>query len=267
MSTATMLSLPATGADAWTIEGIALETLRRGAGRPILLLHGPDPLPPEAPVLDALARFGRVIAPSLPGFGASPRPDGFETIFDLAQLTAAMLEALGEPAVLIGCSFGGWIAAEAALACPHRIAKLVLVDALGIRVSDDPLTRDIMDFFNTHPREVARRSWHDPAHAPDYDAMSDAALIRHARSRDALCLYGWDPHMYNPRLRAWLHRIAAPTLLAWGASDRVVTPEYGRAYAGAIPGATFVTIPEAGHHPEREQPAAFAAAIADFLQS
>jgi pimeloyl-ACP methyl ester carboxylesterase len=265
MSVTSLLAPSAEGAAARSVAGITLEVQERGAGRPILVLHGPDPLAEDAPVLERLGALGSVIAPSHPGFGGSPRPEGFETVYDLVQLYAALLDEIGTPAVVVGCSFGGWIAAELALACPHRITALVLVDPLGIRISADPLTRDIMDFFNTHPREIKRRSWHDPARAPDYDAMSDAALIRHARSRDALCLYGWDPHMYNPRLHAWLHRIKIPTLVLWGESDAVVTPDYGRAYAAAIPSAAFALIAEAGHHPELEQPAAVAEQVAAFL--
>jgi pimeloyl-ACP methyl ester carboxylesterase len=51
----------------------------------------------------------------------------------------------------------------------------------------------------------------------------------------------------------------------WGESDRIVTPEYGRHYASLIPGATFETIPQAGHHPELEQSAAFVACVERFL--
>lgn len=248
------------------VAGIALDWTETGAGRPILLLHGFTPLAPDAPVLDALGRLGRVMAPAHPGFGAAPRPDGFETLYDLIQLYAALLDETAAPVTLIGCSFGGWIAAELALARPRQIARLVLADALGVRFSADPLRRDILDLFNTHPREVTACSWHDPSLAPDYDTMPDATLVAAARARDALCLYGWDPHMYNPRLGAWLHRIAPPTLVLWGESDRVVTPDYGRAFAAAIPGARFATIPRAGHHPELEQPAAFAAAVAAFME-
>ena len=56
-----------------------------------------------------------------------------------------------------------------------------------------------------------------------------------------------------------------PTLVLWGASDRVVRPDYGRAYAGLIPGARFEVIQDAGHHPEMEQPEAFADLVAGFL--
>ena len=64
-------------------------------------------------------------------------------------------------------------------------------------------------------------------------------MVALARNWDALCLYAWRPHMYNPQLKHWLHRIAVPTLVLWGASDRIVTPDYGRAYSGLIPGARF----------------------------
>ena len=58
-----------------------------------------------------------------------------------------------------------------------------------------------------------------------------------------------------------------PTLVLWGESDRIVTPEYGRAYAGLIPGARFEAIANAGHHPELEQPRAFVDAVARFMGS
>ena len=87
--------------------------------------------------------------------------------------------------------------------------------------------------------------------------MSDDELVIHARNREALCLYAWHPLLYNPQLKQWLGRIRVPTLVLWGASDRVVTPDYGRAYAGLIPGARFSLIDAAGHHPEIEQPERF----------
>jgi pimeloyl-ACP methyl ester carboxylesterase len=73
--------------------------------------------------------------------------------------------------------------------------------------------------------------------------------------------------MYNPRLARWLARIAVPTLVLWGASDRVVTPAYGRAYAARIPGARFEIIEAAGHHPEIEQPGTLAERVRAFLPS
>jgi pimeloyl-ACP methyl ester carboxylesterase len=253
-----------------TVNGIELEVLRRGpggaGGPPALVLHGIDTVPPTARFLDLLGRGGEIIAPSAPGFGNTPRPDDFDTIYDLVRLWLALIDDLPYDKLhLIGLSFGGWLAAEVAVACRHKLATLVLVDPLGIKLGDRE-SRDILDVFNLNPAEVRRAAWHDPAKAPDYNAMSDAELVIHARNRDALCLYAWHPCLYNPQLKQWLPRIRVPTLVLWGASDRIVTPDYGRAYAGLIPGARFELVEEAGHHPELEQPDRFADAVAAFLR-
>ena len=250
-----------------SVQGIELEVLRRGSGRPIVLLHGFDTVDPPAAFLDRLAAHGAILAPSAPGFGHSPRPKDFDTVYDLVHLYLALLAAVagGDKVTLVGFSFGGWLAAEIAVACTHHIDRLVLVDALGIKISGRE-TRDILDIFNQSPEEVRACSWHDPErHAPNYDAMSDEALVIHARNREALCLYAWNPYMYNPQLPRWLARIDVPTLVLWGESDRVVSPAYGRAYAAKIPGARFELIGQAGHHPEIEQPAAFVDRLVAFL--
>jgi pimeloyl-ACP methyl ester carboxylesterase len=254
-------------AERLSVLGLELEVLRRGAGRPLLTLHGFDAIDGDAAFLELLGRHAEILAPSAPGFGHSPRPQDFDTVYDLVHLYLALIEALPGPKTsLLGLSFGGWLAAEIAAACTHRIEKLILVDLLGIKVSGRE-TPDILDVFNRSPDEVRRASWHDPDHAaPDYDAMPDEALVVHARNREALCLYAWHPYMYNPQLPRWLGRIDVPTLVLWGESDRVVTPEYGRAYARLIPGARFELIAGAGHHPEIEQPAIFAERIARFME-
>jgi pimeloyl-ACP methyl ester carboxylesterase len=250
-----------------TAGGIELEVVRRGSGRPILVLHGFQTLDPEARFVGLLARHGEVIAPSGPGFGHSPRPKDFDTVYDLVHLYLEVLDNLpGEKATLVGFSFGGWLAAELAVACSHRVDKLVLVDPVGIKISDRE-TPDILDIFNRSPDEVRRASWHDPERfAPDFNAMSDEALTVYARNREALCLYAWHPYMYNPQLPRWLGRIKVPTLLIWGESDRVVTPDYGRAYSRLIPGSRFELIEAAGHHPEIEQPGMFVERVSRFFE-
>jgi len=245
---------------------IELEVLRRGVGRPVLLLHGLQTVDPRARFLDLLGRTAEIIAPSHPGFGLSPRPADFETVYDLVHLYLEVLEALPyEKVALMGFSFGGWLAAEVAVKCRHRIDKLVLVDAFGIKVSDRE-TPDILDVFNASPQEVLRRGWHDAGLAPDPNLMSDDELIVRARNWDAVCLYGWHPYMHNPQLKRWLGRIAIPTLVVWGASDGIVKPSYGRAYSALIPGARFELIEGAGHHPEIEQAGTFADVVGRFLE-
>jgi pimeloyl-ACP methyl ester carboxylesterase len=262
------------------VKDVELEVLRRGGrhagGRPMLLVHGVNNISPQAPFVDLLAEHGEIIAPSHPGFGNSPRPPDFDTMYDLVHLYLDMLEAVADGKItMIGFSFGGWIAAEVAVSGSPKLDRLILVDPVGIKLGGRE-ERDIVHFFNTSPEELNRRSWHDPRkrpagcyglgwHAAISDAMSDETMITLARNWDALCLYGWRPHMYNPQLVHWLHRIAAPTLVLWGASDRIVTPDYGRAYSALIPAARFEAIDAAGHHPELEQPHAFVDRVAAFL--
>src|SRR6266568_8136715 len=121
-------------AERMTINGIELEVLRCGAGMPVLLLHGMDTVHPEARFLDLLGNHAEIIAPSSPGFGNTKRPPDFDTIYDLVHLYLAFLDELPhEKIVLMGLSFGGWLAAEVALACRHRLSKLILVDCVGIK--------------------------------------------------------------------------------------------------------------------------------------
>jgi pimeloyl-ACP methyl ester carboxylesterase len=249
------------------MPAVELEVVRHGAGRPVVVLHGLQTLDPRGRFVELLGRRAGLILPSHPGFGRSERPKDFETVYDLVHHYLEFLETLPhERVTLLGFSFGGWLAAEIAAACSHRLERLVLVDAFGIKVGDRE-TPDILDVFNTAPREVQRRSWHDPARwAPDVDHLSDEELVVRARNWDALCLYGWQPYMYNPHLKRWLSRIVVPTLVVWGASDGIVTPDYGRAYSALIPGARFEVIEGAGHHPEIEQPEALVERVVAFLE-
>ena len=169
-----------THADRMRVRDLELEVVRRGTGQTLLFLHGFHPLGPDARFVELLSRRFTVLAPSHPGFGASSRPPDFEAVYDLVHLYRELIDGLaGEKIVLVGASFGGWLAAEIAITCQHRLDRLVLVDALGLKLGDRE-TQDILDVFNTHPDIVRRRSWHDPARAPDFNEMTDEALTRHA---------------------------------------------------------------------------------------
>lgn len=250
-----------------TVHDVRLEIVERGVGRPILWLHGEEGLDPSAPFVDLLAEHGRVLAPSHPGFGHSPNADGVDTVDDLSYLYLDLLAALDlREVVVIGASLGGWIAAEMAVKGADRLAGLVLVAPLGIKVGDRE-TRDIPDIFALHPDEVVRLQYHDPARAAvDPTKLSDDQLTVIARNREATAQYVWEPYFHNPKLRRRLHRIAVPTLLLWGADDRFVTPDYyGAAYRAAISGARLETIGRTGHFPHLEGPDALVERVGRFL--
>ena len=257
-----------TAAPQRTVGGVPLEVLERGQGRPLLWLHGEEGPAPRAPFLDLLAVHGRVLAPSHPGFGHSPDTGSIDTVDDLAYLYLDLLAAEeARDAVVIGASLGGWIAAEMAVKCTDRLAGLVLVAPLGIKVGDRE-TRDIPDIFALHPDEVARLQYADPARgAIDYTALADDEVTVIVRNREATALYAWEPYFHDPKLPQRLHRVTVPTLLLWGAADRFVSADYyGAAYRGAIPGATLETIDRAGHFPHLEEPEALVERIRAFLR-
>jgi pimeloyl-ACP methyl ester carboxylesterase len=91
--------------------------------------------------------------------------------------------------------------------------------------------------------------------------MSDDELIVHHRNWESLCLYAWQPYMYTPQLRRWLGRIAVPTLVLWGASDRFASPLYARIFGDQIPGARVEIVENAGHLIGLEQPEPYAEAV------
>jgi pimeloyl-ACP methyl ester carboxylesterase len=252
----------------WTTAGgVRLEIVQRGWGRTILWLHGEEGLPPGAGFLEQLAAHGRVLAPSHPGFGHSPDADEIETVDDLSYLYLDLLDTHDlRDVVVVGASLGGWIAAEMAVKCAGRLAGLVLVAPLGIKVGDRE-TRDLPDIFALHPDEVRRLQYRDPARAAvDTTALSDDELTVIARNREATAQYAWEPYFHNPKLRRRLHRIAVATLLLWGADDRFAPAgHYGAAYRAAIPGARLETIEGAGHFPHLEEPAALVARVGRFV--
>ncbi len=247
------------------VAGVDLELVERGQGRPLVFLHAGEGLWPDRPWLDLLAKRYRVIAPSHPGYGASPLPDWLGSVEDLAYLYLDLADALRlEDAILVGACLGGWVAAEMMVRSTRRFSRLVLVDPLGIKVRgrDD---RDIADMHAMPRAEYLKLAWADPAKGEvDFTQMPEAELAAIVRGREAFALYGWKPYMHNPRLRRWLHRIDCPTLLLWGAKDRIVTPGYGEAWVRDIAGAKLAVIPNAGHFPYWEQPEAFVHQLSAF---
>lgn len=243
-----------------------IELERRGSGPPLLLLPGEEALELEGPFVDRLAARYELLVPSPPGFGRSSRPDWITGVDDIAYVYLDLLERLGVgPLPVVGCSLGGWIAAEMATKDDSAFARLVLIDPYGIKVGG-PTDRDIADIFLLHPDEVMRRKWFDPERGKrDYPAMPEDVLLIVARNRETFARYCWEPYMHDPKLRYRLHRIGVPTLLVWGAADGIVDAGYGAAYARLIPGAELAVIPEAGHYPHLEQPARVLERLDAFL--
>jgi pimeloyl-ACP methyl ester carboxylesterase len=258
----------ATAARAGLVEvnGVSLELLKRGGALPpLIFLHPHLGLVRSAPFIDVLAKSFTVYAPSHPGFGRSALPRHVTTVDDIAYCYLDLVEALDlHRVVLVGASLGGWIAAEMAVKASPRLARLVLIDPVGIRLGTREES-DIADIFTMKQAEFERRAYHDPAFALlDPAAMSEEDALIHFRNRESTALLAWSPYMHSPKLKSRLHRIGVPTLLLWGAADTIAKPAYGRGFAGLIPGASFAVIARAGHFPHIEQPETVADRIIAF---
>jgi len=253
------------------VGSVDWEVLTRGpeAAPSVLFLHDLDYLNSvDYPFVESLAQRWRVVCPSHPGFGHSSLPESFDGIDDLAYAYLDWLRGSG-PMHVLGAGFGGWIAAEMAIRCTRDLRSLVLIDALGIKVGDR-LQADIRDMFVVSPEELIGLCWHDPSvgarvmplPGPSHDEATLTLLLENRRTA---ALVGWNPFMHSPKLLGRLRRVDCPTLVVWGAADQLVAPDYGRAFAEAIPAARFEVIPEAGHYPYLEQPTRFAQAVEPFL--
>jgi pimeloyl-ACP methyl ester carboxylesterase len=251
------------------IRGIRIEVIDRGSGGPLLFLHPGIGIDPAAPVLDHLGKAGmRLLAPSHPGFGGSDLPRAFTTVDDLAYFYLDLMDTLDlRETVVVGVSLGGWIAAAIAIKSTARIAKMVLADAVGIRVSKDPEKSDIADIFALPEKDFVALAYHDPAKGTRDPSWPEDKLVAIARNLESMARFAWSPYMHDPKLKGRLHRIDVPTLCLWGAQDRIVTPDYGRAYAAAIPGARFALIDQSGHFPHIEQPEEFARHVLSFISA
>jgi pimeloyl-ACP methyl ester carboxylesterase len=253
------------------VNGVTLQVFHGGQGPILLVLHDCEVMTEWQPYHAALAAQCTVLAPSHPGFGASEGAESLDSIDDLAYFYLDLVASLGQEVDVLGLGMGGWVAAEMAVRCGHGLRRLILADAVGIKVSGRTEV-DIVETFILSREQLCEVGWHDPAlgiermKLPGAPGLAREALLTLIRNREAAARLTWKPFMHNPALRRWLHRIAVPTLVLWGESDRVVRPNYGRALQQAIPGARFQLISSAGHYPYLEQPDAFVAAVTAFLR-
>ena len=250
------------------VNGIRVELIERGAGKPLLFLHPGIGISPTAPVLGALVRGARLLAPSHPGFGTSELAKGMSTVDDLSYFYLDLLEQLDlRDMLVVGVGLGAWIAAEIAVKSTERLSRLVMANAIGIKVGDRE-TRDIVDIWAIMPDEFNELAYFDPSMGKrDYKNLSDSEALATARNREATARLCWSPYMHNPKLTGRLHRICIPTLFLWGTADRILSENYGRAYCAAIPGARFETIERAGHFPHIEQPEEFTHRVLAFADA
>jgi pimeloyl-ACP methyl ester carboxylesterase len=248
-----------------SVRGCNIALMRGGTGRPLLLLHGGGGAGGWMPFMADLAARHDLIVPEHPGYGTSDTPEWLDTVGDLANFYLDFLDQLDLADVdLVGFSIGGWIAAELGVRNTRRLASLTLVAAAGIHV---PGVEQI-DTFLLNDEQRVRAMFHDAERADATverlkdPVWEDVGL----KNQTTTAKLAWQPRGYDPHLAKWLHRIDVPTLLVWGANDRLYPKEYAFAYQRLIPGSQVEIIPDCGHLPQIERRPAFIAALEGFLE-
>jgi pimeloyl-ACP methyl ester carboxylesterase len=262
------------------VRGRKVEVLESGSGAPLVYLHGfmdVHGLKPDWMAFhEKLATAGRLIAPAHPGVGQTDENPDIVAIEDVVFHYLEVLDALELKRFdLVGHGVGGWIAAEIAARHPEKVARLALIDAMGLFVPGQP-TGDIFMMAqpsdggsNVSLRELLFRNPKDALASrlvPDGRGDIDEELRRYQMLRFGSWVGFKPPYFYNRALTNRLHRIAAPSLVVWGEKDRMVPIAHGRRYAELLPGCMgLTTVKDAGHSVIAEQPEAVAELIMNFL--
>lgn len=219
---------------------------------------------------------GCLVAPDLPGYGRS----GYSPALGYgmpaqAERLRGFLGAIGArgPWHLVGSSMGGHVVLMLAVTHPREVASLALIDAGGI-LSPAP---------SDHDRELAagHRMAFDVRSRADFDAMLEQAmhdapwmpgLVKDALAQEFMArnarYLSFFPQIYHrDLLDARLGEVTAPTLVLWGAHDRLLHVSMARAFGRGIRGSRVEVMPGVGHLPFLEDPAGAAAIYRRFRDS
>jgi pimeloyl-ACP methyl ester carboxylesterase len=247
----------------------------QGTGPGLVLLHA---FPLDSSMwrhqVGALADRVRVIAPDLPGFGQSAVSAGL-TIDSVADVVAELLDHLGmnERVVVGGVSMGGYASLAFARLYPQRVRALVLADT---KADPDDETaranRDKMIQLATDQGSEAVVDQLLPKLLAPVTASGKPDLVKlvretAARQRADGLVAGLKALRDRPDARPGLSHVSFPTLVVVGEQDAINPPDKARELAVGIPNARLVTIPDAGHLSNLENPVAFTNAVREFLDA
>jgi pimeloyl-ACP methyl ester carboxylesterase len=263
------------------VGGARVNYAEMGEGPPILFVHGlSGSWQNWLEQLPHFARNHRVIALDLPGFGSSPMPPWEISIPNYGRLLDDFSRAVGlEDATLVGNSMGGFISAEASIAQPDWVERVVLVSAAGITharmrkepaevaarmaAATSPLAFRLQDRSLRRPR-LRYAAFKGVFHAPHrmrtellweqyHGALGAPGMVDAVRT-----LIGYD---FTDRLE----RVDEPTLIVWGRNDRIVSPKDAAGYARHLSLSRTAIFDRTGHCPQLERPARFNRLLEQFI--
>jgi pimeloyl-ACP methyl ester carboxylesterase len=260
------------------LAGVSTAVLEGGDGPPIVLLQG-EFAAVWMRVIPELVRTHRVIAPDLPGLGASQVSDGLPNVNSvLTWLDDLIAQTCAIPPVLVGKGPGGALAARFAIEHGERIDRLVLVDTHGLD-RFRPAPGMALSFFGVLLRPTERglqRGFRrycfvdlDAVRSEmgeRYDWMATYALDRFRTPTVKAAMRSLGRQLASAIPSGDLDRIAVPTTLIWGRHDLGVRLNVAEA-AGVRYGWPLHVIENARDDPAIEQPEAFLEALRAALDS
>jgi pimeloyl-ACP methyl ester carboxylesterase len=254
-----------------TTDGIAYHD--DGRGRALLLFHA---FPLDRRMWDAQARAlagsARVVRMDARGFGESGPSDGPLTMEAIADDGALLLERLGIAVAAVGgCSMGGYAALAFARRHPGKMAGLYLQDTKASPDTDEAranrkalAARVLAEGSSVAADGMLPRLVGETTHRerPDVVALVRGTILGARPEAIAAALAGLAAREDS---RPTLPTIRVPTLVVVGEEDELTPPAEAETMAAAIPGASLVRVPGAGHLANLEAPGAVNAALARFL--
>ena len=268
------------------INGLNVHYKILGSGQPVfILLHGfGASLFSWHAVMEPLSAHGTVIAYDRPAFGLTERPlqwtgqNPYGPEGNIALLLGLMDHFGVQKAILVGNSAGGTLSMQFALQYPQRVEALVLVDPavyenggpawvriLGKTPEMQHLGPLFVRSIQKSGLDLIRTAWHDPSR------ITQATWDGYTRPLKAdnwdRALWDFTMASHDTGLLQHLQDFKLPILVITGDDDRIVPTADSIKLAGVLPGAKLVVIPQAGHVPHEEQPAAFIQAVDSFIKN
>ncbi|MGH9341994.1 MAG: alpha/beta fold hydrolase [Acidobacteriota bacterium] len=269
------------------LDGLRVHYLAGGAaGTPVILLHGggSDWAGLAWPsLMNSLAKYHRVFAPDLPGFGRSDKPDREYTAEFYRDFLEALARALGlDHFSLLGSSMGGMVAVAFTLKFPRKVDRLVLVDSAGLGAEGSLVTigyflANVPSLYHLVRGWATRSQWF--VQYGLRDLVCDGSAITEEvlkEVRQAISLVGegraWQSFLRNEATLSGFHdyskrlqEIACPTLIIHGSRDKLVPVSCARKAHLLISDSILMILSQCGHWPAREKTLEFNQAVGYFL--
>lgn len=268
-----------------TVDGHHIAYLETGRGSPILLIHGfGGSMWQWEYQIAGLSATHRVITLDLLGSGLSDKPDLAYTPDQMVKFLHGFMDAMGvAQASLVGNSMGGGLAIAMALSHPDRVNRLVLIGGFPDRVRErlkSPLIRRLIEtrapiwLIQVGKWLAGRRATEQILHEVVHDPSLLTPLVIERSYRNSqqpglirsLMAVARNLPLWEEGFARHLGAIRHPTLILWGARDKIFPPEVARDLQTVIPNSKLALIPDAGHMPQWERPDVVNQLLLEFLQ-